>query len=245
MNPYQILGLPDHATFIEVRKKYLELAKKYHPDAGGNKEDFTKITIAYNTLERKLKINKTEDFVENKTYTSKKNNFVKNIKVNVPIKNFFLGPTIELILGSDKENKPVSINVHNSLRKINTEVLWDKSKKNIEVKIIPKSTAIYKIVDNYHLLLKCFMDNEEYYKEGQISIPYPTGVNIAVHLTVKPSTEPLQMFKGLGLPMENGEKGNMIIQFISKEKRFESLRTSYTDTGIPIGMPISIDSIMR
>jgi hypothetical protein len=89
------------------------------------------------------------------------------------------------------------------------------------------------------------MDNDEYNKEGQISVPYPTGVNIAVHLTVKPCTEPLQLFKGLGLPMENGEKGNMIIQFINKEKRLDALRTHVTDTGIPIGMPISIESILR
>ena len=32
---------------------------------------------------------------------------------------------------------------------------------------------------------------------------------------MKPSNEPLQLFKGLGLPMENGDKGNMIIQFIN------------------------------
>jgi DnaJ-class molecular chaperone len=221
MSPFQILGLPDHAGFDEIRKKYLELAKKF-------------------------KKNKKEDLFEsNKTYISKKNNFVKDIKVNIPIKNFLLGPTIELILGSDKENKPVSINVNNSLRNLTTEVIWDKSKKNIQVKINPKSTSIYKIVDEYHLLLKCFMDNEDYNKEGLITVPYPTGINIAVHLTVKPCTEPLQLFKGLGLPMENNEKGNMIIQFINKEKRFDALRTKYTDTGIPIGMPISIDSILR
>jgi len=246
MTPFQILGLPEHAGFEEVRKKFLSLAKKYHPDNGGNSEDFTKITNAYNALEKKFKKNKKSDFFENnKTYTSKKNDFVKDIKVSIPIKNFLLGPTIEIILGSDKENKPVIINVNNSLRKVNTEIMWDKNKKNIQVKIVPKSTSVYKIVDDYHLLLKCFMGNDEYNKEGQISVPYPTGVNIAVHLTVKPCTEPLQLFKGLGLPMENGEKGNMIIQFINKEKRLDALRTHVTDTGIPIGMPIAIESILR
>ena len=246
MTPFQILGLPEHAEFIEVRKKYLELAKKYHPDNGGNEADFTKITCAYNTLEKKLKKNKRDNFTENsKKYTSKKNDFVKDIKVNIPIKNFLLGPTIEIILGSDNDNKPVTINVNNSLRKVITDVIWDKNKRQIQVKIIPKSTKIYKIVDDYHLLLKCFMDNDDYTKEGEISVPYPTGVNIAIHITVKPCIEPLQMFKGLGLPMENGEKGNMIIQFINREKRFDALRTNFTDTGIPIGMPISIDSILR
>ena len=123
--------------------------------------------------------------------------------------------------------------------------MWDKTKKNISVKINPKSTSIYKVVDDYHLLVKCFMDDDDYNKEGQITVPYPTGVDIAVYVSVKPSNEPLQMFKSLGLPMENGEKGNMIIQFINRNKRFNALRANFTDTGIPIGMPISIESIIR
>ena len=246
MNAYQILGLPDHAEFEDIRKKYLQLAKKYHPDNGGNEQDFTKITQAYDTLEKKLKPTFSKKYSEtNKTNISKKSNFVKDIKVNVPIKNFLLGPTVEIVLGSDNQNRPVILNVSNSIRKVCTEVAWDKSKKNIQVKIIPKSTNIYKVIDDYHLLVKCFMDEEDYNNEGQIQVPYPTGVNIAVYLSIKASSEPLQMFKGLGLPMENGERGNMIIQFINKKKRFDALRANYTDTGIPIGMPISIESIIR
>ena len=53
--PFQILGLPEHASFEDVRRKYLELAKKYHPDNGGNAEDFSKISKAYDTIEIKQK----------------------------------------------------------------------------------------------------------------------------------------------------------------------------------------------
>ena len=244
-NPYQVLGLPDHSNFTDIRKKYLLLVKKYHPDNGGNEQDFTKITQAYNILISKLKPDdkNNNEFVKNNI--SKKNNFVKDIKVNIPISKFLLGPTLEIVLGSDKKNKPVTINISNTLRNIFTEVEWDNMKKNINVKVIPKSTKIYKVIDDYHLLVKCFMDNNDYEMSGQISVPYPTGINVAVFLKVKPSEEPLQMFKGLGLPMKNGEKGNMIIQFINKEKRFDALNSSYTDTGIPVGMPISIESIIR
>ena len=45
--------------------------------------------------------------------------------------------------------------------------------------------------------------------------------------------------------MENGEKGDMVSQFISKNKRMDAIRATNTDTGIPIGIPISIDSILR
>ena len=31
-DPYQVLGVPETATDAEVRKAYLNLARKYHPD---------------------------------------------------------------------------------------------------------------------------------------------------------------------------------------------------------------------
>lgn len=41
------LGLPMTATLEEVKKKYRELAKQYHPDTGGDKEKFIKLNTAY------------------------------------------------------------------------------------------------------------------------------------------------------------------------------------------------------
>ena len=145
-NPYQVLGLPNHASFDDVRKKYLNLVKIHHPDNGGNQKDFESITSAYSVIESKNGVKKNNtDY--SKTYTSKKNDFVKDIKVSIPIKNFLLGPTVEIILGSDSKNKPVKINVSNCIRKITTEVNWDKIKKNISVKITPKSSNIYKVIE--------------------------------------------------------------------------------------------------
>ncbi len=38
-NYYQILGLPDFASIEEVKKAFRELAKKHHPDRGGDPEN--------------------------------------------------------------------------------------------------------------------------------------------------------------------------------------------------------------
>jgi DnaJ-class molecular chaperone len=59
LNYYQILDIEPKASYLEIRKKYLYLALKYHPDRNRhlghneyleNEEKFKLITIAFNTL---------------------------------------------------------------------------------------------------------------------------------------------------------------------------------------------------
>ncbi len=57
MNPYEILGLSEDATFDEVVAAFRELAKRYHPDRASNEgerkrneERFILITQAYNSI---------------------------------------------------------------------------------------------------------------------------------------------------------------------------------------------------
>ncbi|MCS7183983.1 MAG: DnaJ domain-containing protein [Patescibacteria group bacterium] len=50
---YKILGVPENASEEEIKKKFRELAKKHHPDFGGNPEKFKKILEAYRVLSDK------------------------------------------------------------------------------------------------------------------------------------------------------------------------------------------------
>ena len=50
MTNYEILGLKKGATPKEIKAKFRELAKKTHPDKGGNAETFVKINNAYEAL---------------------------------------------------------------------------------------------------------------------------------------------------------------------------------------------------
>ena len=50
-NPFKTLGLTATSTLEEVKSKYRELAKLYHPDkSDGNEELFISITEAYNVI---------------------------------------------------------------------------------------------------------------------------------------------------------------------------------------------------
>lgn len=57
MNPYNILGIPQSANYDTARKKYIQLAKKYHPDnfVFRNKiteEKMKKINNAFNLIKQ-------------------------------------------------------------------------------------------------------------------------------------------------------------------------------------------------
>lgn len=49
-NYYNILGVDENISNEELKKVYRKLAKEKHPDAGGNEEEFKKISEAYDVL---------------------------------------------------------------------------------------------------------------------------------------------------------------------------------------------------
>jgi len=74
LNPYQILGIENHnINERDLKKAYLKKAYKCHPDKGGNKDNFQKLTIAYTILLNKIKDNNNSDHNQmksaNKTFS--------------------------------------------------------------------------------------------------------------------------------------------------------------------------------
>ena len=45
-----LLGLPAYASPADIKKRYRELAKRYHPDHGGSKDKFIELLNAYEAL---------------------------------------------------------------------------------------------------------------------------------------------------------------------------------------------------
>ena len=44
-DPYYVLGVTKDASMAEIKKKYFELAKKYHPDANPDNEATAKLFL--------------------------------------------------------------------------------------------------------------------------------------------------------------------------------------------------------
>lgn len=50
MNPYEVLGVDPGATPDEVRRAYLALARRHHPDAGGDAAAMRQVNEAWRSL---------------------------------------------------------------------------------------------------------------------------------------------------------------------------------------------------
>jgi len=48
----EILGLPTHISWYDIKSRYRYLASKKHPDTGGNDEEMAKINAAYELLKK-------------------------------------------------------------------------------------------------------------------------------------------------------------------------------------------------
>ena len=53
MSDYETLGLEPNSSLREIRKAYLTLSMAFHPDKGGDPEQFKKIKAAYENLTSK------------------------------------------------------------------------------------------------------------------------------------------------------------------------------------------------
>ena len=98
---YKELGVPRNALKSEIKSAYRLLAKKYHPDTGGNNEKFLAIQLAWETLsdpqkkimydknllfQENTESNRNEDWsleIKNKSnYSTNKDNDIKNWIIN-------------------------------------------------------------------------------------------------------------------------------------------------------------------
>lgn len=111
MSHYEVLGVKPTDSPDDIKKAYKSLAKKHHPDGGGDVNMFHKISEAYETLadphqrakyDHKLnveKLNKDFDWVfpQKRSYT-KKQNINKNLSATIELElEEILAPTIKTI----------------------------------------------------------------------------------------------------------------------------------------------------
>jgi len=99
----EILGLTKDATLTDIRKKYRELAKKYHPDRNNDHDatkNFIEVTDAYNILYKELKNN--NDLQSNAS--NKNNDSGDDVQSNTSNKNNDSGNDLQSNTSNQIEN---------------------------------------------------------------------------------------------------------------------------------------------
>ena len=81
-NYYKELGLKQNATINEIKSAYRLLAKKYHPDTGGDNEKFLSLQLAWETLNdpHKKAIHDKSLFNDESYIVSKNKNWSSELK---------------------------------------------------------------------------------------------------------------------------------------------------------------------
>ena len=75
---YDALGLDEGASQQEIRRKYYELAKKYHPDVAkddATSQKFIKIKEAYETLGDEKKRKQYDNSFSSRSYASQSDSY--------------------------------------------------------------------------------------------------------------------------------------------------------------------------
>ena len=192
-NYYQELGLEKNASKIEIKSAYRSLAKKYHPDTGGNKEKFLAIQSAWETLndpkEKQIydrHLSYSEDYQEINTNNwstdlkSQKNNSInKDNDIKTWIKNIYepINRSInQIIKPLNSEIKKLSADPYDDQLMDEFCLYISDSRKKIEkVTIIYKSKVIPSEISSLGLdLYHCFsqvqdsLDELERYTQGYV-----------------------------------------------------------------------------
>jgi curved DNA-binding protein CbpA len=96
IDPYKILSMSKNYDKSSLKKSYLKMAVKYHPDKGGDPKKFKIVTLAYKILLKKLEErdndklhddlkNGSKDFIRDQTSNNKRNVNMKgdNFDINL------------------------------------------------------------------------------------------------------------------------------------------------------------------
>lgn len=224
---YQVLGLNKNATQSDIKKSYKNLAKKSHPDVGGDEEKFKEISEAYETLSDENKRKEYDTFGHNKPNGYNRNyqdmsgfgfnpkNQARNrkgrdyrVNIHVSLEDIFEGGTKKI-----KYNRDAACTTCNSVGGFgNAKCI----KCDGNGYLIEHTRTPFGIIQNVVTCNHCNGLGETYQdkcgecngsgvktKEENIEIVIPKGVEDGMYLK----------YPGMGQAIQNGTSGSLIIVF--------------------------------
>lgn len=217
MTPYQVLGLEEGAPFDEVRRKYKDLAKLYHPDRHQKanederkkkEEYFKKVTVAYQVIVDELE---KEDLRKNTMPTYNwgamkevlMNTFVDvatkyltrkehHISVPVTLEDTYMKKRKKLQIFLKGVEDPVIVHVVCDRCHTKVDVVTnDGEVHQINMELQVQDHSLFYIQDQ-EVYANVVLQWDEYIEGKSISCTFLDGTDVVIHVT--PFTQPEQPF---------------------------------------------------
>lgn len=135
-NFYKELGLEKNATKSEIKSSYRSLVKKHHPDAGGEKNKFLAIQIAWETL---------NDPIKKKEYDKQLLSLSSSNKFDTNWESHFKSEKNNSLI-KDKEVQTWITNIYNPTNRLITQII---KPLNNEIKELSADPYDEKLMDNF------------------------------------------------------------------------------------------------
>ena len=242
MDYYNILGISRTASPEEIKKAYKKKVMQHHPDRGGDKETFQKVSEAYEILsnsdKRSAYDNPQPDFNFNTRNTSNPFDMFSQfgfgrhphtvrqnkdivLKCTIDLEDVMIGKNVVMQYKlSSKEVETVNLEIPKGARhgdRVNYQGLGDNAdlrlpRGNLQVIVEVKRNSIWQR-DNDNLICKKTINVFDLLLGCAIMIK--TIDNKRVNLNIPAGTKPGQTFSipGYGLPNINtGRKGNIFVK---------------------------------
>lgn len=206
---YAIFGVDKDTNKEELLKKYKQLCKKYHPDTGGNEDEFKKIQEAWSLIQNKNDTynqgfqNHKYSFVINYTFTVmfKLEEYYqessKNISVNIPnIGNYNLD--ILLPIGSP-ENFTVVKSILDGGNNINLY---------INVVMQPEKKFFRK---NQDIIINKQISSLDAIIGKTVEVELPLNIKEIINVPKLSKNKQQIILKNKGLPKNSNENGDVIV----------------------------------
>ncbi len=171
-DPFKVLGVPYNSTLKEIKSAYRNLAKKYHPDTGGDEERILRINAAWEILKVKKNRESYGKYLSNIPTNTSKLNAPKNDGLNKDKAISFwlkvIYKPIDRLMGEiincfPQQLKDLSADPYDDdLMKSFCEYIEKSQKKIIKIQEIYQSVHTPSQINNFSLsLYQCFSEIQD------------------------------------------------------------------------------------
>lgn len=241
MDPYKILGIEPGASEKEVKAAFKKLAKKHHPDVGGDEAKFKEINAAYSMLtDKNSQSHQGHDsddlgdiFNEDIFDAIFRNMGMKpgmrpgGMGTNRMITRLTLDPEL-LLKGGQFNFKYQVVENHNGRLKqvtknsiitlepdtpVGTQIVVPGTQPNVFIQIFAGNTIKYTIVDSVHLNQSMPISVFKAMIGGAVEVVTPMGKTVNVKVPAGTQSGNILRLRAQGLRATGGFRGDYNIQF--------------------------------